>query len=1039
LDISRFDDKVSGTELKVTLAGGDRRLPELFDIAPRRVFTFCERIKIRASSDMTADTALRILVITSRPLIDSTDQAINLLDVEKERRRVADGLKRAGVAVRVHFLPEATTSAVKNALRDEWDVVHFTGHGTADGRLLLENGFGEAQFLTKEETTKLFTGQQAPLVVLSACHSETIARGLLGANAPSVVAIDARQPIADLAAIIFAEHFYGALSKGWNLQRAFDDAQRAVALDPQVGDANPPRDDNDKAEEAWSERFKLIGDATRTFPVSTGQYEETGARRHAQGNLRERNRNFVGRAAEIADVVTAFDKDRAQRIALYGAGGLGKTELSQAVAWWYVERERVDAVLWSSANRIEDEYLLRDLGSLLSIAGRAFKLPITEQTNFDEQKQAVREFLGARRALVILDNWETIEGRARRELWNFVLSLPDTTRVLVTSRDTLPPKDARNKELDTLAPEDAVKLFLQVARNAEYFDKNPRLGAEETAILSAICDRLSGYPLAIEVVAGQTVSRTLGEIWNDLLRVPKNVLEGKDEITGEPRGVWTSLDLSYNVASADEQAMFRQMGILLIPAAADDIAAITTIETPRPVLDSLVKRSLVQMREGAYALLPIVRLYAESKLADAGQNPQEMHVRAMKHYAQKETLDGALAASGHMLQLATRFGLREAAELFIKYVWEFYHNLITRGYWMEARSKTEELIAVARALGDKQTEAHAIGELAAMFQRIGEYERAVELTQEARKLVEESGDKRGVALALHQLGILVQSRGDYGEAARLYHESMQIKEELGNKKGVAYTLHQLGMLAQDQGNYSEAVEYYRQSLKIKEELADKSGMATTLLALGTLAQDQGSYEEAVRHCQESLKINDERGNKNGIAATLGQLGQLAYMQGHMKAALGYFLKALVIFEQLHAPHRQLARKGIASIRNAVGEEQFAAWVKELSIDDKLTRDLLEQNAAAGDEQGAQEFIEFLTGAAQAVVEARAQGSAEQQAALVQQLTQDEDSMRQQNAAEVADFFAVLRAMLAGEDVTDKIAALVDPLKQIAEQARASLN
>jgi len=73
------------------------------------------------------------------------------------------------------------------------------------------------------------------------------------------------------------------------------------------------------------------------------------------------------------------------------------------------------------------------------------------------------------------------------------------------------------------------------------------------------------------------------------------------------------------------------------------------------------------------------------------------------------------------------------------------------------------------------------------------------------------------------------------------------------------------------------------------------------------------------------------------------------------------------------------------------------------------------------------------------VEARRQGSAEQQAALAQRLTQYEDSAREQNAAEVADFFAVLRAMLAGDDATDKITALVDPFKQIAEQARASLN
>src|SRR5205085_5113117 len=260
---------------------------------------------------------------------------------------------------------------------------------------------------------------------------------------------------------------------------------------------------------------------------------------------------------------------------------------------------------------------------------------------------------------------------------------------LGTSRDVLPARDARNIELETLAPDDAVELFLNVARNAGYFDRNPNLSDEEWAALTSTCERLSGYPLAIEVVAGQTFSRTLGDIWNDLQRVPKDVLQGKDEITGEPRGVWTSLDLSYNVLPADEQTLFRQMSVLLSPATAEDIAAITETSNPHPLLDTLVKRSLIRMRERAYSLLPIVRLYAESKLADTDQDPRELHERAAYYYDQKETIEGALTASDHLFELAARFGLREAARTFVEFITGFYRELVTRGYWAEARSKTE--------------------------------------------------------------------------------------------------------------------------------------------------------------------------------------------------------------------------------------------------------------------------------------------------------------------------------------------------------------
>jgi len=154
---------------------------------------------------------------------------------------------------------------------------------------------------------------------------------------------------------------------------------------------------------------------------------------------------------------------------------LGKTELSQAVAWWYAERERVDAVLWASASPAEDVYVLRDLASLLSIAGRAFLLNLSEQMPFDAQKAIVRDFFAAHNALLIVDNWETLEGRTRKELWDFIKELSDTTRILVTSRDVLPSRDAANIELDTLAPEDAAHLFINIARNAGYFNRKPRI------------------------------------------------------------------------------------------------------------------------------------------------------------------------------------------------------------------------------------------------------------------------------------------------------------------------------------------------------------------------------------------------------------------------------------------------------------------------------------------------------------------------------------------------------------------------------------
>jgi tetratricopeptide (TPR) repeat protein len=981
-----------------------------------------------------ADSALRILVITSRPLITKSGEPISLLDVETERGRIGEGLRKSGVAAYIYFLPEATTGEVQHALSQPWDVVHFTGHGTDEGSLVLENRFGEAYLLSADDTAKMFIKRDAPIVFLSACFSESVGSKLIAAGVHSVIAIDASTPIADYAAILFAEHFYRALAQQKTIREAFEQAQNTVAIDPLVGDKNIRFDDKGNEEKASSKRFKLLGDATKVMNAGKGEYHEEGAQKKASGNLRPRNENFVGRASDIVDVVTAFDGGHKSRVALFGPGGLGKTELSKAVAWWYIERNKVDAVLWSSASRDEGEYQLRDLSSLLSIATNAFNLPISEQSLFEDRKHVMREFLASRNTLIILDNWETIDGKDRKELWAFAKSLTNTTHVLVTSRNELPAQDTRNIELKPLTRDDAVKLFVQVARNAEYFERNPNLTDEDIKIIYRICDRLSGYTLAIEVIAGLTGRRSLREIWEDLQTHPKEVLENVDELTGEPRGVWTSLDLSYNVLSADEKSMFRRMCVFLAPATSDDIAKVTEIENKRPVLDALVRQALAQIRDGEYSLLPVMRFYAESKLQESGEDMDQLHLRAANHYEQINTLESLIKASEHLYELTSRYEQREAAEAFAQFVSNFYDALVTQGYWTEARRKAEQLIEVARLLEDKQLEVNCLINLANMFYRVGEYQQASAIYKEVKRISEELGDKKGIATTLHEMGVIAQDQGDYPEAMRLYEESLKIQKELGNKSGIAITLHQMGVIAQNQGDYPEAMRLYEESLKIQKELGNKSGIASTLHQIGVIAQNQGDYPEAMRLYEESLKIQKELGNKSGIASTFGQMGILAAAQGNLKEALVHFLNALIIFEGLNSPYQNLARKKITDVRATVGNEQFVAWLTELSLNDESIQALLEQTEITEDNSGEEEFFKGLLALAQAVVEARKQSNADEQATLTAQLKEIEDNLRQQSMAEVADFIAVLQLLLIHEDVTEKIAALVEPFKQIAEQA-----
>lgn len=1110
---------------------------------------------------MTDQKALQILVITSRPLVDSQNRPLVMLDVDEERRRVRDALKNAGAAVHVHFLPHATTGAVTEILARDWDVVHITGHGSSAGELLLEDEFGVSHSMNAQDVVEMFGGHVPRVVVLSLCYSgKALPDTLLNAGVCAVIAIDADEPIPDIAATLFSGTFFGMLAGGKTVREAFERAQTRVRLDSQVG--NQRFAVRGEKGIPYSQRFTLEGDGTFTFVSEAGAYEETGIPR-ALGNLHTRNRNFVGRANEIVEVVQAMDArgglQNVQRVAIWGAGGIGKTELAQAVAWWYAERGRVDAVLWASVSPAESNYILRDLASLLAIAGRAFQLNFSEQMKFDEQIAIVREFFMQHRVLLVLDNWETlVNDQTAREVWEFVKDLPAPTRVLVTSRDILPARDARNIELDTLTPEDAADLFLTITRNAGYFDRNPQW-YQESAFLDMICGRLGGYALAIEVVAGQTWSRTLRAIWEDLDKIPKNALEGKDEF-GEPRGIWTSLDFSYNVLSEPEKQLFRQMGILLAPVILEDIAAITQFKNPYSVLGELVKRSLVRFREGKYALLPIVRDYAESRLDEAGQDSRELHVHAAQHFDSKGTIPDKLASSDHLFELATKFQVSEAARFFKDYLKGFYQELILRGYWTEARRKTEQLISVARVLGDEETERGALADLATRYYEIGNFERSLQLRERAQKLAEASGDQRLVAVSLHNRAMLMQDQGNYAEAMHLYNESLRISRELGDKSGIASTLHHLGLLAEQRGKYPEAMRYYQESLKLEQELKNKKGIAGSLGQMGVvlqlqgkyeeakqlyseslqihqalgdklgtagmwhqmgrLAQDQGKYDEALGFYGQSLKLKKELGNKSGIVNTLGQMGvisseqgrneeamqffqeslqlaeelgdqrgianafqemgmiaqeehnyrealrlhreslkirqelgdksgialsmaaigNLAYEHHEFKEALYYLMRALILFEELQSPNQDAIMKSIGQIRQRIGAEQFNSWLGELAEEANASLPVPDETSTGqGVDKEYWKFVEAIKEIAEFTVEGVFKGNAEAKQVATKQLTQLEKQARANNNPEIAEFFVVMRGLLANADVQNIIESLAEPYKEIALNAWKELH
>nr|HID14490.1 CHAT domain-containing protein [Anaerolineae bacterium] len=271
---------------------------------------------------------LRVLVAASRPW-----DVEPWLDTEAEWKALCAALQPGAgtepVPIRMEFLPAATPRALQAALQQGCDVLHFIGHGTAQGALVLEDDYGLAQWMDAGRFLRLLPADRKYrpcLVVLSACHSESVGAVLRKAGVDHVVAVDRAMPIPDRAAAAYAAAFYRALARGGRLDHAHRDGQNAAGLDKYTGDRSPLVDGP-----PVSERFRLLTRYGRARLARGRRGEFVCLRPQVAGQEFPRPRvpSLVGRARDLAAVTARLAQSRL--VTVHGLGGVGKTALARVL------------------------------------------------------------------------------------------------------------------------------------------------------------------------------------------------------------------------------------------------------------------------------------------------------------------------------------------------------------------------------------------------------------------------------------------------------------------------------------------------------------------------------------------------------------------------------------------------------------------------------------------------------------------------------------------------------------------------------------
>jgi predicted ATPase/class 3 adenylate cyclase len=649
-------------------------------------------------------------------------------------------------------------------------------------------------------------------------------------------------------------------------------------------------------------------------------------------NLPQLANVLIGRERDVAEIKALLSRYRL--VTLVGSAGVGKTSLSLQVGAdlltrfpdgaWFVEL--------APLNRAE---------LVCETVAAVFGLPVSGERSAED---AIVTFLRSRRELLIFDNCEHVIAATAR-LADALLRTCPGVFLLTTSREPLsvagehaypvpllgvPPGSTSLTPAQAME-HSAVHLFVERAASA--------LGrfalTDETApIVTEICRRLDGIPLAIELAAPRlkvlTPEALLTRL-NDQLRL---LTTGSRTAVPRQQTLRAAIEWSYALLSGAEQAMLLRLGVFAGSFTLEAMAAVTTGEPVEAsdvfdVLAGLVDKSLVVslagVGENRYRLLESTRTFALEKLA-AGHHAalarrlsEHMTIVLERAYrlwpttprtdwraAYEPDLDNVRVALGWSLGPDGEPTLGVTLVGYADLLWRVLSLVQEQRRWFELALKfvddatppaVEARIRLGLAWdlygGDRERLSHVL--------------RAIELLKQV------SDEPVLLGQALTRAGNAALGYGDAQEAEQYFDEALSVLRPCGRTKLLAEVLGHSGQARNIAGDSKAARVLTEEALALSKALSNvelQAGLESQLAKI--IASDGGPMAEAIDYARRAIETS--RGH-----STLG----FDFMALHRLAAL------LILDDQIE-PGRDAALRAF-ELSRALGNAGLPGSFYELAL------------------------------------------------------------------------------------------------------------
>ncbi len=633
---------------------------------------------------------------------------------------------------------------------------------------------------------------------------------------------------------------------------------------------------------------------------------------------------LVGREHDVQGVAHLLRRDDVRLATLTGPAGVGKTSLAIAVAADLSKHFAGGAVFVSLAP-------LRDASLVASAIAQA--LNIREQSG-QPLSEALAADLAGTHVLLVLDNFEHVAKAA--------LLLADLTaacarlKVLVTSRVAvhvrgehefpvrplaLPDMDWVDRgecSMDELARVASVTLFMQ---RAQAIEPETRLTPATAAAIAAICRRLDGLPLAIELTAVWVKLLPPQALLSRLEKRLQLLTRGASDLPERQQTLRSAFAWSYNLLHVGEQTLFRRLAVFAGGFTLE--AAETVCQMTGGLQDDMLgwllalvdKNLMVRMPgpspEARFGMLDTIREYGLECLATAGEarGVSDRHAAyylalaeqawpGLQGAAQAEWVDRLEREHGN-IRAAFDWSLQspDRGELGLRLAVAVYRFWLVRGYLSEGRGWLERMLAAspqapaglrARALNALGNFANEQGDLALTLTA---YEEAVELFGQA-------ADARGATVVLVNQGSALKYQGDYVRAEACYEEATRLARTLVDDALLATVLTNHGALLIELGRPEQAMPVLEEGLALTRQRGNTRGTCIALLNLADAERMLGHLDRATALLTEHKALAVGLGDRSSIAMGTYNLGLVLQAQGGHARAAGLFGASLALEREI---------------------------------------------------------------------------------------------------------------------------------------------